>query len=93
MYTIGNLAHHLTVKLSLLLKLNDKYSCQFVGSVSVMCAKHMLDLSIVLQALPFCSLQYMIVLMSMTACRQGEVLCERGELVRTLMPERVGCSR
>ena len=47
---------------------------------SVMCAKYMVDLSIVIcakvqakQALLFCSLQYKIVLMSMTACRQGKV--------------------
>ena len=44
-----------------------------------MCAKYLLDLSIALpwvqakQALLFCSLQYMIVFMSMTACRQSKV--------------------
>ena len=48
-----------------------------------MCAKYMVDLSIVIcakvqakQALLFCSLQYIqykVVLMSMTACRQGKV--------------------
>ena len=71
------MAYHLTVKLSSFQNVNDKYSCQFVGSV--ICTKYMVDLSIVLpwvqakQALLFCSLQYVIVLMSVTACRQGEM--------------------